>query len=453
MSSGTKAFLSALTSFAGVLAIMGVAFMRPEPAQGIPAFARKYGLPCSACHEAWPKLNSFGQNFRDNGYQLMNDRDAPVYQNPSYWPIAMRITPHWHYESTSRMPQDAVPGDATSGTVDRHFATNGFDLTGIDILTGGTLSKNISFLLVPSIDPGDGTIGFESAWVRLDNVFGSRWLNVKFGKHELDLPLSEKRMMTLTNTGGGYQLYHFTPVGDVNDFSFGENQLGVELSGHSRNSYTRYAASLVSNTNGDLGLSRGRTYGGYVHVSQGVTVPKLGLQRFGAYAFVGSMPTYFLTFGGEPIPGGGRGDRSFYRMGAYTNLYFGKFDVTGVWQHALDNAFFGTATPGTTALPPGSQSPTWNTGTIEAHYTYSPQLFLIGRYETVRMSRQAFTALPGDFGNTDAWTVGYRWYPIMSSRAGFAWHNEFSTARQRLTSTNGLDVRSNSILGGFDFAF
>jgi hypothetical protein len=23
-------------------------------AQAIPAFARKFGLPCSACHEAWP---------------------------------------------------------------------------------------------------------------------------------------------------------------------------------------------------------------------------------------------------------------------------------------------------------------------------------------------------------------------------------------------------------------
>ena len=29
-------------------------------AAGIPAFARKYGLACSACHTAWPELNSFG---------------------------------------------------------------------------------------------------------------------------------------------------------------------------------------------------------------------------------------------------------------------------------------------------------------------------------------------------------------------------------------------------------
>ncbi len=31
-----------------------------RPTWAIPAFARKYGLRCSACHEAWPKLNSFG---------------------------------------------------------------------------------------------------------------------------------------------------------------------------------------------------------------------------------------------------------------------------------------------------------------------------------------------------------------------------------------------------------
>src|SRR5882757_6128238 len=38
--------------------------------RAIPAFARKYGMPCSACHEAWPKLNNFGQTFKDNGYQM-----------------------------------------------------------------------------------------------------------------------------------------------------------------------------------------------------------------------------------------------------------------------------------------------------------------------------------------------------------------------------------------------
>jgi len=99
----------------------------------IPAFARKYGLPCSACHETWPKLNVFGQTFKDTGYQLMNDRDAPIWQNPSYWPIAMRITPQWHYESAGNTAVNSVPGDPNSAPMEKTIKTSGFDLGGIDI--------------------------------------------------------------------------------------------------------------------------------------------------------------------------------------------------------------------------------------------------------------------------------------------------------------------------------
>src|SRR5215472_8474212 len=68
-----------------------------SPAGGvraIPAFARKYGMPCSSCHEVWPRLSPFGQQFKDNGYQMGNERDTPIYQNPSYWPVSFRITPN-----------------------------------------------------------------------------------------------------------------------------------------------------------------------------------------------------------------------------------------------------------------------------------------------------------------------------------------------------------------------
>ncbi|HEY1265227.1 MAG TPA: hypothetical protein VGF06_16985 [Terriglobales bacterium] len=436
-------------SYAGLLVLVATILGLSATAHAIPAFARKYGLPCSACHEAWPKLNSFGQNFKDNGYQIMNERDAPIDQSPSYWPVAMRITPHWHFESAGNTTVDTSP-------TERSVNTSGFDLTGIDILAAGTLANNVSFLLVPSIDPGDGTVGFESANVRLDNLWHSPWLNFKFGKFELDLPLSEKRMMTLSNVGGIYQLYHFAPPGDaINDevASFGENQLGVELMGHSRNDHGRYSVSLISSTNGTPGLLGGRSYDGYVHFSQGFVWKGLGLQRVGAYAWVGQRSTYFLTSGGDPIPGTGQGNRSFSRIGGYASLYFGKFDVTGVYQYAIDNSFLANGVAATDALPLGSQAPKWNTGTIEAHYVYSPQLFIIGRYELVRMSRQVNSALPSDLGNTDVFTLGYRYYPFMHSRAGLAWHQEFATLRSKLTSDTGQDQRFNSYFMGFDFAF
>jgi len=418
------------------------------PGYAIPAFARKYGLPCSACHEAWPKLNSFGQNFKDQGYQLNNDRDSPIWLNPSYWPVAMRITPHWHYESQGRQLVDSG-----GGQVEQTIKTSGFDLTGIDILTAGTLAKNVSFLLVPSIDPGDGTTGFESANVRFDNIKGSPWLNLKFGKYELDTPLTEKRIMTLSNNGGFYQLWHYAPAGDINDFTVGENQLGLELMGHSLDDHTRYAASLISSTNGNLGLPGGRSYDGYLHVSQAFMLGKLGLQRVGVYGVTGLRPTYFLTQDGVPIPGTGRGNKSFYRIGAYGNLYIGKFDLTGVYQHASDNVFLANATPANGELPEGAQGATWNVGTFEGHYVYSPKHFILGRYELVRNSRQPVSDLPSDFGNVDVFTAGYRYYPFINSRAGFAWHIEFSTLKMTKTADSGADQRSNSFFTGFDFAF
>ncbi|MBI1741228.1 MAG: hypothetical protein HYR57_10175 [Candidatus Koribacter versatilis] len=439
---------SALAFLVAAAFVVLFVVLSSTPGYAIPAFARKYGLPCSACHEAWPKLNSFGQNFKDQGYQLNNDRDSPIWLNPSYWPVAMRITPHWHYESLGHQSVDS--GD---GTVEQTIKTSGFDLTGIDILAAGTLAKNVSFLLVPSIDGVAGTVGFESANIRLDNIKGSPWLNLKFGKFELDGPLSEKRMMSFSNTGGAYQLYHYVPAGDINDFTVGENQLGVELMGHSLDDHTRYAASLISSTDGSLGLPGGRSYDGFVHLSQGFMAGKLGLQRVGVYGVTGLRPTYSLTSGGEPIPGTGRGNKSFYRAGGYGNLYVGKFDLAGVYQHASDNVFLANGTPANGELPEGAQGATWNIGTFEGHYLYSPKHFILGRYELVRMSRQPLGDLPSDYGNIDVFTAGYRFYPFINSRAGFAWHIEFSTLKAVKTADSGADQRSNSFFTGFDFAF
>src|SRR6202161_3347361 len=110
--------------------------------RALPAFARKYGLPCSSCHQAWPMLSPFGQAFKDNGYQLGNERDAPIYQNPAYWPVTFRITPIWHRENENRTQVD---GTAGPGTAEANVTTPGFDLSGLDFHTGSTLAKNVFF--------------------------------------------------------------------------------------------------------------------------------------------------------------------------------------------------------------------------------------------------------------------------------------------------------------------
>src|ERR1700691_2344860 len=225
-------------AFALIFLLLGAS----QSASAIPAFARKYGLRCSACHESWPMLNFFGQKFKDNGYQLMNDRDAPIWQNPGYWPVTFRITPIWHRVSTNLVATDQSP------TGEQKITSSGFDLSGLDFHTGGTLEKNFSFYVLPSSDP-TGAFHFETAMARVDNIGGSPWFNVKLGKYELDNLLSEKRILTLTGNGGIYQLYHFIPAGDGNIFGqMGDNQLGIEIHGdhHNKNHHPSCFSLLLS---------------------------------------------------------------------------------------------------------------------------------------------------------------------------------------------------------------
>jgi len=423
-------------------------------AHALPAFARKYGLRCSACHEAWPMLNYFGQKFKDNGYQLMNDRDAPIWQNNGYWPVTFRITPNWHRESSDKVAVD----QAVSGQ--RKISSTGFDLSGLDFHTGGTLDKNISFYVLPSSD-SSGNFHFETVMGRLDNLFGSPWLNLKLGKFELDNLVSEKRILTLTSISGVYETYHFMPVGDGNIFGqIGDNQLGMEWLGHSLNDRTRVSAALLSSADGNVGLPFGaNSYSGFFTASQAFEAGKFGVQRIGAYAMVGEAPTIFFTSGGAPIPGA-IGNKSFHREGFVGLFYLGKLDFQVVTQHGWDNAWFGAGYgqgspnngPGVT-LPPGSRAPTWNGYMVETHYVYSPQLIFIQRSEWERMSQQALPTNASNLGNIDMYTFGLRYYPIMTSRAGFAWHNEYSWVRRRGVAPDLTDLTSSSLLTGFDFDF
>jgi len=470
-----KVFHFATPLFSLALVLACVVSTCTQPANAIPAFARKYGLRCSACHESWPMLNYFGQKFKDNGYQIMNDRDSPIWQNPGYWPVTFRMTPIWHRVSTGKVLVDTYSAGSTvpTGSALQRITTSGFDLSGLDFHTGGTLEKNFSFYLLPSSDP-TGAFHFETVMARLDNLFGSPWLNIKLGKFELDNLLSEKRILTLTGNGGIYQLYHFIPVGDGNIFGqMGDNQLGLEVMGHSADDRSRYSAALLSSNDGTTQLPYGNAYTGFFTASQAFDAGKLGVERIGAYAMVGDAPTTWLTNGGPSsyIAGSGIGNKSFSREGFVGQFYFGEhFDLQVVTQHGEDSAWFGQGygdvidgvsvvnnTTGTT-LPAGAQAPTWNGVLFEPHFVYSPQLIFIGRYETIRMSQQAngsgsATPSPSNLGNISTYTVGFRYNPFMTSRAGFAWHNEYNWWHQDGTAPDGSNLNVSELLTGFDFDF
>jgi len=477
-----------LTGFAVfALVILAILFADVKPAQAlpsgkviaIPAFARKYGLPCSACHTAWPELNNFGQVFRDNGYQLMNDRDSPIWQNPSYFPISFRITPQWHRESADHQVIDSSPGCFNTPCFDVAGKVNqsGFDLSGMDLWTAGTLFKNISFTILPSSD-STAVWHFEAAWIRFDNLKNNRWLNVRFGRFELDNLISEKRFLFLSNNGGIYQIYHFNVPGSSNNFGYGDNQIGVELAGHSANSYTRYSIAVLSSNEGGVGFTNdvvpggsaaSRTYDVNLAFSQAFDAKSLGFERIGAFAYIGQRPTYYQTAGvadGAPEQLVGVGNKPFYRVGFAGDLYIHNLELLPLFMYGHDSAYLGNSISSQNGpLPSNFHAPTFYGGFLESHYYLNPQNVILGRFEKINVGQQADSGNPGSFGNVTAYSVGYRWYPIMFSRAGVALDGEYSrtksigivpesgdgTGGPPLFPTDG--VWSSSVFFGIDFDF
>jgi hypothetical protein len=464
--------------------LLAVLMIDCHPAGAIPAFARKYGMPCSSCHEGWPKLSYFGQQFKDNGYQMGNDRDAPIFQQAAYWPATFRITPFWSRDSSNKVQVDGSNG---IGGNEAKVTTDGFNWSGLDFHTGGTLAKNVSFYVLPSSDEY-GTFHFESVWARLDNIAGSSWFNIKMGKFELDNLLSEKRILTLTDISGVYTNYHFQPfsspgVPENYTFGIGDNQVGLEYMGHSADDRTRVSAALLTVSDSNTGLGAlpdvpySSAYAGYFAASHAFEIGGLGVQRVGAFAYIGSAPTYYkFTNGGDGIPGEansgawvpggtgivgtGTGNKALERYGLIGMWYFKKYNMTSMYFYGHDNAYLGTNTAAggplnpTGALPAGAHGPSWNGALFESNYDWSPRLVLIQRYELVRMSQQAFSTNPGNLGNTDVLTFGFRYYPFISSRAGFAYHAEYAIEWQRGASPVTFStLTSSNLLFGFDFAF
>ena len=142
-----------------------------QKAEAIPAFARKYDFKCNVCHvPGFPKLNDFGNLFRDGGYQLGSDADVPTYEGigMGFWPVSIRTTVGY---------QAAQLRTEGSGVT-----TGGFGFTGLDLLSFGPIVTRVRRRLYTGL----GSAGFgtgasdgdlESAFVRLMRL--ERYLGVK----------------------------------------------------------------------------------------------------------------------------------------------------------------------------------------------------------------------------------------------------------------------------------
>jgi hypothetical protein len=431
-------------------------------AQAIPVFARKYGLSCSACHEAWPILNQVGQNFRDNGYQFGLDKDDPVEISPDYVPIALRTTPAYQYTQTTNQAAKDAAGNIVPVTTE----VGGVPVPpGVDLLTAGVISPGVSWLLVLSgFSPSDGAVAAESAWVQLNRLGGTTFANLRIGKFEQDLPVSPHRGIALTF---GYPIYGAHPPGSAVPLDFNENTVGVSLDGHDARSQFRYSLS-VTTINGAEGTSKNGWSAplAYAHVQKTFELSNRALPRVrvGVLGALGSMPTVFQSdANGAPIPGTGTHAKQLSRAGAEAAVWVGPEQkpliLNAVAMVGNENAGLSSGTDPVSGEDLSTRSNDFKGGFLEAdwipvvsdQYAATPWA-IFGRYDVVRYRNAV--------GDVDGYTLGVRRYLVLGPRASAAIHVEAHYDKAKRTSavtapnsTVPLDVETRAVLAGIDFDF
>jgi hypothetical protein len=318
-----------------LLIFAGMQFMIPSSSQAIPAFARKYGFNCNMCHVSFAKLNDFGQRYRDDGYQIPGQEgfEKNVFEGPP--PLALR---------TSTGLQAAHSREANSSSL---------KLMGLDILSAGVFHKNVSYLLIftPRIDqPGASNHFFlsnenpmqtgtlQSANVVFSNIIKSA-LNLRLGSFEPAYrTISSRRSYYLAEP---YEIYDFaSPAG----FVFGDNQIGLEATGHFKSGF-RYGAGITNGTG--VAPDNNKFKDVYMTISQviGRGEGQNAGQRIDLFSYFGWQPTIFPY--GYYIPTGpdiaGTGNKMFRRLGGDVNLNYAPLNLSVLFMQGTDNMKFNLA--------------------------------------------------------------------------------------------------------------
>ena len=493
---------------------------RAPEAEAIPAFARKYDFKCNVCHvPGFPKLNDFGNLFRDRGYQLGSDADLPTYEgiNMGFWPVSFRTTVGNQIGSLHTGPTGNI-------------STNAVGFTGLDVLSFGTLDRDIAHRIVLTGQPSGslgigagagGSMDLESAAVklmRLEKYLGIKsdpgdyLVNLLVGKHELDVPFSEKRSPTLNTS---FVMYHYVPgvpytSGTVtagssfpinggylnpNQFGIGDNQPGIELTGLTKTKatggffrYTLDALFTNPSTSSPLGFQAGcpaTTPGGTAGCANGgANVNFYGhmTQSFGGYGIVtghrigvfgmyGNMPTHVNATCSD-CPGTGGNYAAFSRIGVdFSTTFNGEWNLFGAFMRGNDSKnLFASQASSMTALgmlPPGgattagqAQNASWNGAFIELDYYPTllpflnvPDWFFSYRYDVIRNDRQGFSGFNKNFSNVDSHTVVVRYFIHQSTRTDVALHWEYNWYQTNGVASSGANLIGQTMFSGVDFAF
>lgn len=180
-------------------AIVLLVTLLPEVAEAIPAFARRHKLSCTTCHDPFPRLKPFGEDFAGNGFYLPEDDNDREYVSTGdenlrlnrTFPVAARMDVWMQWQQDAEVETDLQTP------------------WGLKLLSGGLLARNVGYYFYFYMDERGEVAGAEDAYIHFNNLFGQP-LDIMVGQFQTSDPLM-KRELRLTYED--YEVYK-TRVGD-----------------------------------------------------------------------------------------------------------------------------------------------------------------------------------------------------------------------------------------------
>lgn len=189
----------------------------PTEAQAIPAFARLYGIECSACHSAYPELNVNGEGFRLSGYRrfaggTLTPTKPPLkigknLELPGIVPLSFSLKAGYNYTALNNTLADG--SENTNTAADFKRIQSSFNLNDFEFLAGTPLGNHVSFFLDTAMaeteirqfwDPETRTHGAkftlegpelpELVFAGVNDILVRDLLNIKMGAIELPTAFS-----------------------------------------------------------------------------------------------------------------------------------------------------------------------------------------------------------------------------------------------------------------------
>ncbi|MGE5178329.1 MAG: hypothetical protein ACM3PF_04460 [Bacteroidota bacterium] len=197
------------------LAGLAVAMLTAGSANGMPMFARRYGVECSSCHTIIPRLNEQGMVFRAAGFRMdpkdIGSEDAEI----------NNISAHTSTRLQSRYDASKTKDPDNPNPARRSFDNSRFTFLEVTFypLTGAFMNRYASEVEL-SIGPEE-PVEIENAWVRgLMKSGASGWAHLRAGIFHpfegygaSDRPITIDRPLIQTTAARFNQNTFFTPWG------------------------------------------------------------------------------------------------------------------------------------------------------------------------------------------------------------------------------------------------